>query len=481
MNFLALLPEIIATTLVLVYVAAIIAALEAALRTRTSQGAIAWAISLITFPYIALPLYLVFGRNKFDGYLEQRQEVEREAEKIMTRASDALSRHILPATAETPLYTSLYQLTRIPATSGNELQLLVNGQATFDSIVEGLRAAEKYILFQFYIIRDDDLGRRLGRVLADKARDGVKVFLLYDEVGSRPFPRSRLHRQLQMTGVRVVPFNTTQGRRNRFQLNFRNHRKVVVVDGRQAWVGGHNVGVEYLGLKKRVGHWRDTHVRVRGPAVMGVAQAFATDWLWATRKFLPDINWESGVEARGDCDVLVFPSDPASEFEEAGLMFHQVIVSAQQRVWIASPYFVPDHAIISALQLAALRGVDVRLIIPDEPDGPVVGMANWSYTRELLPAGVRVFRYRGGFMHQKVLLMDDTVAGVGTANFDNRSFRLNFEITLLVRNEGFAAEVDHMLREDLARCREVSRAEVDGKSVWFHLGMSVARLFAPVL
>jgi cardiolipin synthase len=214
---------------------------------------------------------------------------------------------------------------------------------------------------------------------------------------------------------------------------------------------------------------------------MGVAQAFATDWLWATRKFLPDINWESGVEARGDCDVLVFPSDPASEFEEAGLMFHQVIVSAQQRVWIASPYFVPDHAIISALQLAALRGVDVRLIIPDEPDGPVVGMANWSYTRELLPAGVRVFRYRGGFMHQKVLLMDDTVAGVGTANFDNRSFRLNFEITLLVRNEGFAAEVDHMLREDLARCREVSRAEVDGKSVWFHLGMSVARLFAPVL
>jgi len=162
-------------------------------------------------------------------------------------------------------------------------------------------------------------------------------------------------------------------------------------------------------------------------------------------------------------------------------MFHQVIVSAQQRVWIASPYFVPDHAIISALQLAALRGVDVRLIIPDEPDGPVVGMANWSYTRELLPAGVRVFRYRGGFMHQKVLLMDNTVAGVGTANFDNRSFRLNFEITLLVRNEGFAAEVDHMLRADLARCREVSRAEVDGKSVWFHLAMSVARLFAPVL
>ncbi len=480
MDLLAILPEIIATTLVLIYVAAIVAALDAALRTRTSQGAIAWAISLITFPYIALPLYLVFGRNKFEGYLERRREVERGAKALLERASGPLSRHIIPATADTPLYTSLYRLTSIPATSGNELQLLVDGAATFDSIVDGMRGAQKYILFQSYIIRDDDLGRRVGRVLSDKAREGIKVFLLYDEIGSRPFSRSRLHRQLEMTGVRVVPFNTTQGRRNRFQINFRNHRKVVVVDGRQAWVGGHNVGIEYLGLKKRVGHWRDTHVRLRGPAVMGVAQAFAADWLWATRR-LPGIDWDEGAEACGECDVLVFPSDPAGEFEEAGLMFHQVIVAARRRIWIASPYFVPDHAIISALQLAALRGVDVRLIIPDQPDGPVVGMANWSFTRELLPAGVRVFRYQGGFMHQKVLLMDDTAAGVGTANFDNRSFRLNFEITLLVQNEGFAAEVDDMLRADLARCREVTGEEMAQKPAWFELAMSVARLFAPVL
>jgi cardiolipin synthase len=279
----------------------------------------------------------------------------------------------------------------------------------------------------------------------------------------------------------VAAFNTTQGRRrNRFQLNFRNHRKIVVVDGEYAWIGGHNVGVEYLGEDARIGHWRDTHTRMAGPAVHGAELTFASDWYWATRKELA-IDWNPGFESRGESEVLVFPSDPASEFEEAGLMYHQMIVDARKRIWIASPYFVPDRGIISALQLASLRGVDVRVIIPDEPDGPVVGMANWAYTKELLPAGVRVYRYRGGFMHQKVFLMDDYVAGVGTANFDNRSFRLNFEITALVHNFEFAGEIYNMLEADIGQSREVSREEIGAKPAWFHLAMGAARLMAPVL
>jgi cardiolipin synthase len=306
------------------------------------------------------------------------------------------------------------------------------------------------------------------------------VYLLYDEIGSHGFHRTRLCRQLQMTGVQVRAFNTTRGRRNRFQLNFRNHRKVVVVDGEAAWIGGHNVGREYLGLKTSVGHWRDTHTRVTGPAVLGAELTFATDWLWATGEPLPR-TWEFRARRRGEQEVLVFPSDPASDYEEAGLMFHQLIVAAGQRIWIASPYFVPDSAIVAALQLAALRGVDVRVLIPDEPDGPVVAMANWAYTRELLPAGVKVYRYRGGFMHQKVLLMDDRVAGVGTANFDNRSFRLNFEITLLVHDHDFARQVEAMLAQDMARSRQVELADFDAKPLWFPLAMGCARLLAPVL
>jgi cardiolipin synthase A/B len=476
----SLLTNIIAVALVLFYALAILSAFEAILKARTSQGAIAWTISLLTFPYITVPIYLVLGRNKFDGYLDQRNEIEEESLRLIREANELIAEHIVPVSNDTPMYTSLFNLARMPATSGNRVQLLIDGRQTFDSILAGLAAAQRYILFQFYIIREDDLGKRLGRVMADRARAGVKVFLLYDEIGSRKFPSTRLYQQLQMTGVKVAPFNTTQGRRNRFQLNFRNHRKNVVVDGKYAWIGGHNVGDEYLGKNRRIGHWRDTHTRVEGPAVLGAIQAFATDWRWATRTRL-EIEQDFGSGSKGDCTVLVFPSDPASEYEEAGLMYHQAIVGATRRIWIASPYFVPDHGIVSALQLAALRGVDVRVIIPDEPDGPVVAMANWSYTRDLLHTGVKVYRYQGGFMHQKVLLMDDNIAGVGTANFDNRSFRLNFEITLLVHDPAFATQVENMLQTDMRRSREVSRQEIDSKPVWFPLAMGVARLFSPLL
>ena len=182
-----------------------------------------------------------------------------------------------------------------------------------------------------------------------------------------------------------------------------------------------------------------------------------------------------------DSRVLVFPSDPASEFEEAGLMYHELIMTARRRIWIASPYFVPDRAIISALQLAALRGVDVRLIIPDEPDGPVVGMANWSFTRELLPAGVAVYRYEPAFMHQKVFLMDSELAGVGTANFDNRSFRLNFEVTAVVIDEAFAGEMEAMLEADFAQAAPIDPDSFEDRSIWWRIGVRLSRLAAPVL
>ena len=480
MEDITLYTEVIAVAVVLIYIMAIVSALEAILTARTAQGAVAWTVSLLTLPYVTVPLYLVFGRNRFDGYLEQRDEMEAAFTALERETRDSLEEHIIPVESAMPLYRALYHLARAPATSGNRLDLLIDGQQTFDSIVEGLERAQHNILFQFYIIRDDELGQRLGRILADKARAGVKVYLLYDEIGSRNFAKTRLGKQLLMTGVQVAAFNTTQGRRNRFQLNFRNHRKIVVVDGKTAWIGGHNVGDEYLGLNKRIGHWRDTHTRLQGPAVLGAELTFATDWLWATRRSL-DIDWDFSGGAQGDCEVMVFPSDPASEFEEAGLMYHQLIVDAQERIWIASPYFVPDRGIISALQLAALRGVDVRLIIPDEPDGPMVAMANWAFTKELLPAGVQVYRYQGGFMHQKVLIKDNDLAGIGTANFDNRSFRLNFEVTLLAHNTEFTQQVNAMLERDLERSRLVTEAELASKPRWFPLAMGIARLFSPVL
>jgi cardiolipin synthase len=472
--------EVIAIAATLLYLLSIAFALEAIIKTRTSQGAVAWAVSLLTVPFFALPCYLVFGRNRFDGYLDQRTEIEEESLRLIRRTSGAIQKHVIPSSNDSHLYTSLFNLARMPATEGNQVDLLIDGEQTFESIAQGLQVAENYIMFEFYIFRDDVLGRRLANILAERALAGVKVYMLFDEIGSRKFSRSRLCWSLKMAGVQVAAFNTTQGYRNRFQLNFRNHRKIVVVDGKYAWIGGHNVGDEYLGKNKRIGHWRDTHTRLKGPSVLGAEIAFATDWRWATREAM-DFDWKFVGETQGKSNVLVFPSDPASEFEEAGLMYHQLIVDARERIWIASPYFVPDRGIVAALQLAALRGVDVRVIIPDEPDGPFVAMANWSYTKELLPAGVKIFRYQCGFMHQKVLLMDNDFAGVGTANFDNRSFRLNFEITLLVQDLDFAQKVEAMLEKDLARSRQVGPDEMAAKPLWFPIAMGVARLFSPVL
>jgi len=472
--------EVFAVAAALLYILSIAFALEAILKARTSQGAIAWTISLFTIPFFALPCYLIFGRNKFDGYLEQRSEIEEVSRDLVKRTSDAIEQHFTPLNDNSLLYAGLFNLARMPATQGNRVELLIDGEQTFNSILEGLQSAREYILFQFYIIRDDDLGRRLSRVLSEKAKAGVKVFLLFDEIGSRKFQGTRLCMSLETSGVRVAAFNTTQGRRNRFQLNFRNHRKIVVVDGEAAWIGGHNVGDEYLGKNKRAGQWRDTHTRVAGPAVLGAEIVFATDWRWATREPI-SLNLEFAAKTHGTSNVLVFPSDPATEFEEAGLMYHQMIVDARKRIWIASPYFVPDRGIVAALQLAALRGVDVRIIIPDEPDGVFVGMANWSYTKELLPVGVKIYRYEGGFMHQKVFLMDNYISGVGTANFDNRSFRLNFEITLLVHDIEFSEQVETMLEADIKRSRLVTSGELEDKPFWFTIAMGVARLFSPIL
>jgi cardiolipin synthase len=324
------------------------------------------------------------------------------------------------------------------------------------------------------------LGRRLQRLLIEKAREGVRVYFLYDEVGSHKLPRSYI-RALREAGVEAYDFHTRQGPRNRFQINFRNHRKVVVVDGRAGWIGGHNVGDEYLGRSEKFGRWRDTHLRIEGPAVLAAQLAFVEDWNWASGR-LPEVSWTPHPAPDGsDASVLILPTGPADQFESAALMFTHAINTARERIWITSPYFVPDEGTMGALQLAALRGVEVRVLIPDEPDHLLVYLAAFTYFDEALGAGVEVFKYQEGFLHQKVVLIDDAAAAVGTANFDNRSFRLNFEITALVGDSTFVGEVEEMLEADFAASRPVGPEEFSSRPFWFRLAARVARLTSPVL
>jgi len=468
-----------AVLVTLFHVMGLASSIHAVMSTRTSQGAIAWAVSLNTFPYLAVPAYWVLGRSKFQGYVTARRTMDLRNDDVENDVIRTIVPYRLPASGATEALSAAEALAEMPMLRGNRVDLLIDGDATFLSIFEGIDRAERYVLVQFFIVHDDGLGRELKRRLIRKAAEGVRVYFLYDEIGCHDLPQSYI-RELRDAGVQIFEFNTRKGRRNRFQLNFRNHRKIVVVDGRVAWIGGHNVGDEYLGKDPKLGHWRDTHVRIEGPAVLKAQLSFLEDWRWATDR-VPELDWAPAAAADGsDVPVLLIPTGPADELETANLMFVHAINSARRRIWIASPYFVPDPSVMVALQLAGLRGVDVRILIPDEPDHMLVYLAAYSYFDEAGQTGASFYRYTEGFLHEKAMLIDDRMATVGTANFDNRSFRLNFEITAAVADAAFVAEVEQMFERDFERSRLMEAGEYDRKPWWFRLAVRLARLTAPI-
>ncbi|MBA2114948.1 cardiolipin synthase [Bremerella alba] len=464
--------------LTLIHILGLFAAIDAIMKSRTSQGAIAWMLLLILVPYIAFPFYWIFGRSKFQGYVNTRR-IRAKDIKNHTQTFRAVNPDVIADFHGQPGKLVLERLADFPYTHSNSIQLLVNGEATFDAIYEMMSAATEYILFQTYIFRDDGVGKRFSELLTRKAKEGVAVYFLYDEIGSYQLTHKFLH-ELREAGIKVRAFHTTRGKGNRFQLNFRNHRKIVVIDGKVAAVGGINFGDEYLGLSKRFGAWRDTHLRIHGPAAQAVQWSFLEDWYWASGDTL-NVNWEEEPAEDGNEVALVIPMGPADPIETCGLFFVHAINSAQRRIWIASPYFVPDKQVICALQLAALRGCDVRIMLPERPDHLLVYLSSFHFISETaIEDRITFYRYQPGFLHQKVLLVDDEMAAVGTANLDNRSFRLNFEIMVAVVGSHFAQSVEAMLLEDFKHCREVDPQEIQKRSFWFQLGVSGSRLMSPI-
>ena len=476
----------IAPLVLLAHLLGVIAACHAILNTRTSQGAVAWAVSLVAMPYLTVVPYLFLGRSKFRGYADARRI---ENESLRTQAhphawDEQASSAGRPTDELGPrLVSSLTRLGGMPFLPGNSVRTLVNGEATFAAILEAIDQARSYIVVQFFIVRDDSLGEMLKDALLAKAAQGVRIYFLYDSIGSFDLPHSYVAR-LRAGGVEVHPFATNRRFVNRFQLNFRNHRKIVSVDGERAFVGGHNVGVEYLGAKPPLSPWRDTHIEVRGPAVASIQFVFTEDWHWATQQ-LPEFDMPpapvADPAAGQGMHCLVVPSGPADKQETCSLFFVEAINAARERVWITSPYLIPDEAVFSALRLAALRGVDVRILIPSRRDHLVVFAASKLYAYDSLRAGIRIFRYQPGFLHQKVVLIDSAAAAIGSANLDNRSFRLNFEIMVLTVDRAFAAEVEAMLVEDFAQSWEIGRNDYLGAPAWHRMAMHVARLFSPIL
>ena len=468
---------------ILLEAAAIVAAIEALLTARTSQGAIAWILFLIMFPILALPVYFIFGGRKFSGYVDARRTGDQPLQRIVQQISNELPSsviaHFQPDENE---HRVLSKLARMPFFARNQCRLLINGDNTFDAIFNSIDKAQDYVLIQFYIINNDKIGQALQQRLIKKSLQGIKIYFLYDAIGSHSLPASYLQ-LLREAGVEVAAFRGS-GRSggHPFRINFRNHRKIVVVDGQTCYLGGHNVGDEYTGKSNNpeLRPWRDTHVEVYGPATLGVQLAFLEDWYWATQK-IPPLRSDPVFSNSENQRVLVLPSGPADDLDTCSLLFTHLIHSAREKIWIVSPYFVPDDTVVSALQLAALRGVDVRIMLPEKPDHKLVYLAMFTYLEETLPFGINVYCYQAGFLHQKVVLVDDEIAGVGTANFDNRSFRLNFEITLLFLDKTFVNNVRSMLEDDFSHCQQMDIKTIEQRPLWFKLATKIARLFSPIL
>ncbi|MGV6804527.1 MAG: cardiolipin synthase [Ruegeria sp.] len=458
-----------------IYCVAVFFAVRAAQTARTPQGAVGWVVFLLSAPFLGIPLYLFLGHHRFKGYRIARKESERVVEGIRSFAD-----HSKPDPESLTINPRPFEaLAHLPLSRGNGAQLLIDGEATFQSIFKAIDAAKNYVLIQFYIVRDDALGLELQEKLIDAAKRGVSVRFMTDAVGSYGLPSSYLE-ELRSAGVDVADPRDQRGPKFRFQLNYRNHRKTVIIDGETGYIGGHNVGVEYLGQDPKFGRWRDTHIEMTGHIVRQLQLIFTEDWHWARGEDLIDVLDWAGSESEQDMNGLIVATGPGDETETGSLMFFSAIAEAKERLWIASPYFVPDIDVMTALQHAALRGVDVRILVPDVIDHRLPWLAAFAYFDEIRECGVRVFRYTDGFMHQKIILVDDTLAAVGTTNLDNRSFRLNFEAMALFFSSRATEAADEMLRTDFESSYEMTRT-LSQQPAHVRYGAPLARLFSPIL
>ena len=458
------------------YIIGIVCAAMAILRSRTPQGATAWVMSLLSFPFLSVPLYILLGRNKFEGYNTKRRILDYEVEKGLENLK-AIDYDYLASRDEMSMIARLVSPQNQPGfTRKNKIELLKNSDEAFPQMLEEIRKAKEYIIFQFYVVRGDETGRTFLNALIEKAREGVKVTFMNDAIGV-VIPRGILT-EMREAGILIGTFNEST-RKGKLQVNFRNHRKIIVIDGKVAFLGGLNIGDEYRGLVPKYGKWRDTNVRLEGPSVIAAQLASAKDWYCIHEKKI-EANWKIHPSTN-DSTVMVLHSGPADDKHTCLLSYISLINSATKRLWIANPYLVPPESLMDAILLASLRGVDVRVLIPSYSDARFVMLASKVYQKVLLKHGVRVFRYTEGFLHQKVMVVDEQFAVVGSANFDCRSMFINFEVSVITDDHPFIENCIEMLSEDFRISEEVRLKEFKNVSLWERILTRGANLLAPIL
>lgn len=458
------------------YAIGFIFAAMAVLRSRTPQGATAWVMALLSFPIISVPLYLLFGRNKFEGYNFKRKildsRIEKEYASLILENQD-----LFQSSEEMKILSSLATVQGSPGfTKKNRIELLINGDETYPEMLREIQGAKSYIIFQFYILCFDQTGRMFFNLLKKKAMEGVRVTVMSDAIGAR-IPRKYL-KELRAAGIKTGTFNESSIK-GKFQVNFRNHRKILIVDGRVAFLGGINIGNDYLGLNPKIGEWRDTHVKIEGPAVIAAQLSCAKDWYFIHNQKI-DADWKI-YPSSGESSVLILSTGPADPTNNCLLSFISLINSATKRLWIANPYFVPPESLMDAIILARIRGVDVRIIVPGKSDSVLVSLASRVYLSKLGKHGVKIYSFDKGFLHQKTIVVDDDQAVVGSVNLDCRSMFINFEASAISNDPYFVRTCIQMLERDFKDSRELLDYDLSQKKLGERIICRGANLLAPIL
>lgn len=454
---------------------------------RSPNNIIAWTLILYIAPFIGFIIFLLVGRkiNKSNMFgiknskirvLEKHNKIIKEKTKVQLENNNFKNIDMVMA---------LENIDYSPYRDDNEVCMYSDGKEFFDALLKSLSKAKRSINIQFYIFKNDDIGTKILNILEEKAKDGVEVRLLYDSVGSRLLNR-RVLKKLKAVGGKTGEFFPSWLKFININMNFRNHRKIVVIDNKIGFVGGFNVGDEYLGKDKKFGYWRDTHIKFKGSAVKDLNLRFLADWRYATKEDI-DLSEVLGVsdESIGEPNTgmqIVSSGPNLSDRCEIKLAYLKMIQKAKRYLYIQSPYLIIDKTVSDSLKLAAASGVDVKIMIPGKGDHPFVYWANLFNAGELLEYGIKIYHYdKNAFLHAKTVVIDDEICSIGTANMDTRSYELNFEVNAFIYSQVISKQQKKEFEKDMLKCEELTLEKYKNRSRVVRIKESISRLFSDVL
>ncbi|MGG5309319.1 cardiolipin synthase [Enterococcus mundtii] len=470
---------------------ALIALVTILIKPRDVAAIWAWLLVLFALPGFGFILYLFFGRGLTDKKkFHLRQSDLRELENFQDFKGDTLEHYdpIIQNEDHQHFVDFFSSLNQMPLTRKNAVTLLTDGQEKLTAVLKDIEAAKHSIHIEYYAFVTDNIGQQILKVLEKKAAEGVEVRLLYDAFGSHG-TKTKDFKKLVENGGHVHTFITSQRALLRFRLNYHDHRKIIVVDGKIGYTGGFNIANQYVNHTKKFGYWRDTHIRIYGAAASLLQLRFLMDWNVSVpdqKKVGYHLDYFFKAE-KEDQDQLyqtsiqLVSSGPNNEREQIKLSFIKLISSAKKRVWIQTPYLVPDESVIAALKIAAASGVEVKIMIPNKPDHPFIYRATQYYARQLIKENVQILVYENGFLHAKTLIMDDEICIVGSANQDIRSYRLNFESSAIIYDPAFLQQLADQFVLDEQASNPMTTETIKEMSNWLLFKQQISRLFSPIL